>query len=97
MSPEDAIKWVDDRMRLGRFMQCNNTSHKFVYDECCIAGEMAIQAMTKYYIGITPTCQEPIDFGLGNAGKCECGADVNYQFKYCPQCAKKLDWNGDNK
>lgn len=36
--------------------------------------------------------QDPI--GMGGYGDCsECGAEVNEQYTYCPNCGARLEWN----
>ena len=33
-------------------------------------------------------------FGLGGYGDCsECGAEVNEQYAYCPNCGARLEWH----
>lgn len=45
MTEAEAIKWVDDRMCYGRYTPQKH--RPFIHDECCQAGELAINALEK--------------------------------------------------
>ena len=54
------------------------------------AAQIAIDALKKQ-MSYKPTNIEK-DVMCDVFGDCICGADVNWQYGYCPRCGQKLDW-----
>ena len=54
----------------------------------------AVQAWNRAMGGKTVKVENYQDpFGLGGYGDCsECGAEVNEQYAYCPNCGARLEW-----
>ena len=54
----------------------------------------AVQAWNRAMGGKTVKVENYQDpFGLGGYGDCsECGAEVNEQYVYCPNCGARLEW-----
>lgn len=54
----------------------------------------AIEAWNRAMGGKTVKVENYQDpFGLGGYGDCsECGAEVNEQYAYCPNCGARLEW-----
>ena len=101
MTREEAIKWVDDRMCLGRGTFTKN--HPPNIDECWEAGCMAIKALksdrpTGEWVFDT---QIPIGKGAYSAGyRCSiCGKDYFHVdgMNFCPNCGADMRGEEDDE
>ena len=101
MTEAEAIKWINDRMCYGRYIPQKH--NPFIHDECCQAGELAINALKKQVpkkiiyrrqnYGTPYLCceceadQTPTEFF------CEDGSEPKEKHTFCWKCGQKLDWS----
>ena len=93
MTEAEAIKWIDDRMCYGRYIPQKH--NPFVHDECCQAGEMAINALEKQ-IAKKPKMRHVKPYDNYNDGWCPCCGgyvqEEEYDTYYCQRCGQRLKW-----
>lgn len=92
MTEQEAIKWINDRMRYGRGKWSKN--HQPEYDEYWQAGDIAIDAVKKqipmkpignYYAHMKcPACNHRIPSGMGSSSR--------RRDNWCNYCGQRIDW-----
>ena len=87
-----------------KLVSCAPVERKRVYcSKCYISTEWmkseaeAVEvwntAMDVKDINIPTVIIEPFTTDMNHVGYCKCGYLVNAEWKYCPQCGARLEWN----